>query len=72
MLKKFMDFLFKYEKDKLTIYPDDMRTILNYQTRMNRCSYPYIESHAGPVTRLAFQKIYNGRPEKFFYETPSR
>lgn len=70
MFKKFMDFLFSYEKEKLRIYPDDMRTVLNYHTRINRCPLPFADSEAGPVTRLAFQKIYNGQREKFSYETP--
>lgn len=70
MFKQVFDFFFRYEKEKLTIYPDELRTILNYQNRINRCSLPDVESEAGPVARLAFQKIYNGRRERFNYETP--
>lgn len=69
MFKQLFDFLFRYEKETLKIYPDELRTILNYQERINRCPLPYVESEAGPVARLAFQKIYNGRREKFQYET---
>jgi hypothetical protein len=68
MFKKLVDLFFQYEK--LKIYPDDMRAILSYQERINRCPLPDSESSAGPVSRIHFMKIYNGRREKFNYETP--
>jgi len=68
MFKKLIDIFFQYEK--LKIYPDDMRSILSYQERINRCPLPDSESSAGPVSRIQFMKIYNGRREKVYYETP--
>lgn len=62
------DFLFPYEK--LTIYPEDMRVILNYQERIHRGQEAFSDSECGPVRTLQFQKTFTGKKEKFQYETP--
>ncbi len=66
MRKSTFDFLFPHEK--LTIYPEDMRTILNYQERINR-DREFIESSAEPARTNQLVRSYNRQKEKFDYET---
>lgn len=68
MRKSIFDFLFSYEK--LTIYPEDMRTILGYQERIGRGQNPFIESSCGPSKKLLLHRAFSGTKETFFYETP--
>jgi hypothetical protein len=68
MLKKLIDLFFQYEK--LTIYPEDLRTILGYQKRLARNRLDNPDSHAAPAKKYQLIRIYNGQKEKFEYETP--
>ena len=68
MRKSIFDLFFPYEN--LTINPEDLRTILGYQTRISRGQEPFQDSECGPVRTLQFHKVFKGEKEKFDYETP--